>query len=136
MAEPTGETGGGKNTTSQEALTSDALNIAAALGKRTPAEIQKIAGNNTNPENNTGAHKTTETTEPILTEEAKDILTKLDNGGATPAFVSRNMERILKENGISDEDIRTKTPDELVAILRGRPGTEKPTDQKVLVLLR
>lgn len=53
-----------------------------------------------------------------LTSEAQELLSKLETGGAIPAFVSRNLERILRENGVSEADIQSKTPDDLINILR------------------
>ncbi len=56
---------------------------------------------------------------PDLTQEAKFFLETVDEGGI-PTSVTNNLGRILRENGISDEDIQTKTPNELIGILRGK----------------
>ena len=66
---------------------------------------------------------------PDLTQEAKDFLGSIDKGGI-PAFMTGNLSRILQENGISDEDILTKTTDELVSLLRGKSpvaATQNPS---------
>jgi hypothetical protein len=54
-----------------------------------------------------------------LTQEAKDLLETVNKGGV-PAYVTNNFSRILKENGISQEDIDKNTPQDLVGILKNR----------------
>jgi hypothetical protein len=53
---------------------------------------------------------------------AEDLIKSVDAGN-TPAFVSAQMEGILRANNISEEAIRSKTPGELIEMLRSKVGT-------------
>lgn len=55
-----------------------------------------------------------------LSDEAEELLAKLDEGGAVPAFVTNNLRKILKDNGLDDAMIQTMTPEQLVQELRDR----------------
>jgi hypothetical protein len=59
-----------------------------------------------------------------LTQEAKDILEKIDKEKVFMPYIAENLSRILKENGISQEDINKKTPQELMEILKNKKPTE------------
>lgn len=52
----------------------------------------------------------------ILTPEAQAIVNQVDAGGAAPAFISRNLERIARENGVEITD--QMTPRDVVNALR------------------
>lgn len=41
-----------------------------------------------------------ESAPPQLTEEAVNLVAKVDSGGAAPAFISRNLEKIATDNGV------------------------------------
>jgi len=59
-----------------------------------------------------------------LTQEAKDILEKIEKEKVFMPYVTENLSRILKENGISQEDINKKTPQELMEILKNKKPAE------------
>lgn len=76
--------------------------------------------------------KTTEKVQPTgvsnLTADAEALLASVDAGG-TPAFMTNNLRRIAKENGI---DTTGKTPDGVIAELRAKKAAGiKPEDAKV-----
>lgn len=52
-----------------------------------------------------------------LTDEAKELVERF-NQGSVPPSVNENIARILRENGISEEDIRSKTSNQLMGMLR------------------
>ncbi len=64
---------------------------------------------------------------PPLTQEAKDLLEKIAGGGV-PTTVTNNFTRILKENGIPDEDITNKKPEELINMLRANRFSEQKNE--------
>ena len=66
---------------------------------------------------------------PTLTTEAEDVISKVDEGGV-PTAVTENLARILRENGIAEEDISSKTPNELIDMLRLKKTESEatPTD--------
>jgi hypothetical protein len=53
-----------------------------------------------------------------LTKDAEDLIKSLELG--VPSTVTKNMEHILKENGISQEDINRLPPGELIEKLRAK----------------
>jgi len=59
-----------------------------------------------------------------LTQEAKDLLKNIDKEKTAMLYVTENLSRILKENGISQEDIDKKTPQELMEILKNKKPAE------------
>jgi hypothetical protein len=99
------------------------------INKKTPQELMEILRNK-KPTETAQAPTSTET--PIseansaigLTQEAKDILEKIEKEKVFMPYVAENLSRILKENGISQEDINKKTPQELMEILRNKKPTE------------
>ena len=62
---------------------------------------------------------------PPVTPEAEALLASAADGGI-PAFVSRNFARILRENGISEEDIIRRPPQDLLEMLRERAAVPTP----------
>lgn len=65
---------------------------------------------------------------PALTPEAAAIVAAVDAGGAAPAFISKNLERIARENGV--EIINSMTPMDVVDALRAKqaaPVAETPS---------
>lgn len=58
---------------------------------------------------------------PVLTQEAKDIIENVASGGIFLSINAR-VERILRENGISDDDISKKNPKELIEMLQAKAG--------------
>lgn len=65
-----------------------------------------------------------------LTDEAKAILEKLDKDGATPTFISKNLERIATEHGIEVTN-KTKAQDIIKELreIRGDKPKPKPAKQ-------
>lgn len=56
-----------------------------------------------------------------LTPAAEDLLTKIDAGDSAPAFISKNLEQIAAENGVTISG--SMTPDDVVTALRAKRGT-------------
>lgn len=53
-----------------------------------------------------------------LTPEAKTMLDSIDKGGAAPAFISKNLEKLAKDNGV--EITGSMTPADVVTALRAK----------------
>ena len=66
---------------------------------------------------------------PPLTQEAKDLLKNVDEGLGPSQFTAR-LERILRENGITQEDINSKNTQELFNILRSSRVPEQNTESQ------
>lgn len=57
-----------------------------------------------------------------ITKDAESLIASADVGG-TPGFVSKNMERIARENGIEQSVIDKSTPNEIIDILRQKQSS-------------
>lgn len=61
---------------------------------------------------------------PGLTPEAQALIDRVDQGGAAPAFISRNLERIAADNGI--EITGSMTPNDVVEAFRQKATSTAP----------
>lgn len=61
---------------------------------------------------------------PGLTPEAQALIDRVDQGGAAPAFISRNLERIAADNGI--EITGSMTPNDVVEAFRQKATPTAP----------
>ena len=77
------------------------------------AEAQRTPSPTTGQDN--GLVSFTRESDPSLTPEAEDLLSKADSGGV-PAFMTANLIRIAEENGLSVSP--NMTPNQLIAELR------------------
>lgn len=78
------------------------------------------------------AEVATDKVEGNITKEAEDLLSSIDSG-SKPAFVTKNLEKIAKENGV--EVTEKSTPDEIVNSLKEKKNVAKkvePTVEKLL----
>lgn len=66
---------------------------------------------------------------PAATPEAQDLINKIDSGGASPAFISRNLERIANENGV--EVTPQMTPKDVIDALREKTAAPAPAETPV-----
>lgn len=70
--------------------------------------------------NQTGAVETTETNAAPLTKEAQDLLASIGEG-SKPTFITQNLEKIAKENGVSVT--KKMTADDVINALKEKSNT-------------
>lgn len=63
-----------------------------------------------------------------LTPEAEAILSAIEKGGAAPAFISKNLEKIARENGVTIT--RQMRPQDVIDALRAKRDTPTPQSQE------
>ncbi len=60
----------------------------------------------------------------VPADEARDLIAQIDAGGAVPAFISKNLERIARDNGVQIRG--DMTPTDVIEALRNKVEAEAP----------
>ncbi len=109
-----------------------APSVAEAITQE-PAGEAGSAPNQVSGETPSGT-KTEQAPAPVsaLTPEAEALIRKIDTGGAAPAFISKNLEKIANDNGVTVT--RQMTPNDVIDAIRAKrqpaPAVATPNAEK------